>query len=445
MMKKFTLTSLLLCAVCIVQAEDTLRINLQQAIQMGLDSSRNLRISQTRLDIARAKYNQALDATIPSVRLSGNYTRLSDIEMPKILFPGATEPVALFPVYLNNYSAGVSVSETVFSGFRLKYARESQQLLQQASTFDFQKDKEDIALNIATAYLTIYKIQTSLRLIDEELKQIQERVRVTAISEKNGLATHNDLLRWQLQESNIQLTGIDLRNNLDVANYNFNLMLGTGKNVVIIPDSTDLNRNDALNTLDSYMASAQKSRADLLAADLRSKAMYNNLKVAENSDLPRLTVGADFLDARPNQRFIPPVDAFRFTWSVGLSLSWDLVSLYSNRHNVDEARAVYRQNAEGLGLLSDGVKAEINQNYLSYKQSMEKINVMQKSVEQAEENFRLMDSRYKNSLVTLSELLEANTTLLSSRINFELARADRQIAYYRLQKSVSSITKTSSK
>jgi len=72
-------------------------------------------------------------------------------------------------------------------------------------------------------------------------------------------------------------------------------------------------------------------------------------------------------------------------------------------------------------------------------QSKEKVKVMQKAVEQADENNRLMDSRFRNSLVTLSDLLDANSILLQSKINLALAKADVQLAYYRLQKSTGTI------
>jgi outer membrane protein TolC len=51
-----------------------------------------------------------------------------------------------------------------------------------------------------------------------------------------------------------------------------------------------------------------------------------------------------------------------------------------------------------------------------------------------------MDSRYKNSLVVVSDLLDANNIVVQSKINMALAKADVQIAYYRLMKSAGSMT-----
>jgi outer membrane protein TolC len=422
-----------------VAQDSVLTLSLAQALQMGIDSSKSLKISNSRMQLAEAKYNQAVDATIPSVRFNAGYTRLSDIEEPKFLFPGATEPIALFPVYVNNYSAALSVSETIFSGFRLKYAKESQKLLRDAAKFENSNDKNEISFAIINAFFNLYKLRVSAAVIDSNLALIKERLRETDVALKNGMATKNDVLRWQMQQSNLELTRIDVNNNIEIANYNLNLMLGLNGNMRIEPDTNSVNAVTAQKTFSDYLAAAESNRNDVAAAELRSRASYNALRVAQNSYLPRIAVNGELLDARPNVRYIPPIDEFRTTWSAGISLQWDLVSLYSNRHNVDEARALYRQSMENYSVLTDEMKSEINRNYRMYTEAIQKEVVMKKNLEQATENYRLTDSRFRNSLVILSDLLDADNQMLSAQINLAITRADIQIAYYRLLKSTGRI------
>ena len=414
-------------------------LTLNQLIQLGLDSSKSLRISDARLKFAQAKYDQAYDAALPSVRLNANYTRLSDIEEPKFLFPGASTPVALFPVYVNNYSVNLTASEVIFSGFRLKYAKESTDLLNQASKFDFEKDKQEIIFTLISSYFTIYKLEISSQIITDQLKQINERVRETQLALDNGLATQNDLLRWQLQVSNLELTQLDIQNNFQIANFNLNLMLGLNENNKINVDTNEINKIQITNSLQSFLDLAAKNRSDLNSAQSRSLASFNNYKIAKNSYLPRISVQGELLDARPNGRYIPPVDQFNSTWAAGISFNWDLMNLYSNKHFVDEFQSIYSQSKDGVAILSDAIKSEVNQNYLSFLSALRKVEVMQKAVNQSEENLRLTDSRHKNSLITLSELLESNTTFIQAKINMALSKADVQIAYYKLLKSTGKI------
>src|SRR5205085_3493818 len=114
----------------------------------------------------------------------------------------ASEPVSFFPVYVNNYSAGLTISETIFSGFRLKFVRQSQKLLREAATYDFANDRKEVAFAIVQAFYNLYKLQTSAALVDKNIELTDQRVRDSEPALKIGNATRNDVLRWQLQESN---------------------------------------------------------------------------------------------------------------------------------------------------------------------------------------------------------------------------------------------------
>ena len=294
-------------------------------------------------------------------------------------------------------------------------------------------------MNLINAYFNLYKLQASKNVLNENLQQIRERIRETELAEKNGLATKNDVLRWQLQESNLELSQLDLQNSIDVANYSMNLLLGFDGNTIIDIDTNVVESKLSVKSLDDYMNAAAKGRSDLLAAQTRADASYNNYRVAKNSYMPKIGVQGEFLDANPNSRYIPPVDKFNATWAAGITLTWDLMNIYSNRHNVDEYSALLTQSKEGVSMMSDNIKLEVNQAYLGYSEAQKKIQVMEKAVAQATENFRLTDSRYRNSLVVLSELLDANTILLQQKINLALAKADTHLAYYRLLKSTGKI------
>ncbi len=436
-MNKLQLVFLFTLFFAAVSAQQHQQISLEQAIKLGLDNSKSLKISQSKSDIADAKYSQAIDAVLPAVNLSANYQRLSDINEPLIHFPGL-EPFSLFPVYVNTYSTRLSVSETVFSGFRLKYAQTSLQLLQQAAKLDADKDKDEITYNIIQAYYNLNKIKESKKILADNMKQVTQHVDEMQHMEQQGTATHNDLLRWQLQQSNVELTQMDIENSESIANYNMNLMLGLN-DVIMDVDSTSSGKVNEEKPLADYMTLAASTRNDLQATNLRMKSAENNLKISQNSFMPQISVGGNMYDMRPNPRVIPPQDEFTFTWDAGIFFSWDLMRLYSNKHTIAEAKATLSQNKASLDLLSDAVKMEVNQNYLSLKESKRRIEVLQKSVEQAEENYRITDSKYKNNFVVMSDLLDADNALLNAKINLAIAKADTQVAYYKLLKSTGKV------
>jgi len=257
--------------------------------------------------------------------------------------------------------------------------------------------------------------------------------------EAQGVVLHNDELRLELQKSNIQMSRIDLENNLAIAEYNFNILIGMNEKSDVVIDTNIVRDQPVLQPLESYLSEALKNRSDLQAMSTRMKSFENNLKVARTGYYPQLAIAANYYDSRPNPRVIPPQDVFVSTWDAGVVLTWDLMNLYSNKHTVADTRIQLRQSEEVQHQLEDAIKMDVNQSYVTCQQAAQKIDLTKVSVQQAEENYRIVNSRYNSSLALTSDLVDANLVLLQAKVSQTLARADALLSYYRLMKATGSI------
>ena len=93
-------------------------------------------------------------------------------------------------------------------------------------------------------------------------------------------------------------------------------------------------------------------------------------------------------------------------------------------------------------LLNDSIRLQINQAYENYLSSLKKIDLSHKAIEQGEENYKITRNKYNNSLVTMTDLLEADVSLLQARINQEVARADAVVAYHMILQRTGTLTDT---
>ncbi|HYV92710.1 MAG TPA: TolC family protein [Chitinophagales bacterium] len=414
------------------QAQTQRKITLAEAINMGITASNQLKISQGKLDYAQAKHDETFDLQYPSAKLTAGYSRLSDVPEFQVLFPGATEPQTLFPVYLNSYQNRISINEVIFAGFRVKTAKEAANKTLGAAQYDLKKDRNDVGLNIITAYFNLYKVQQAVGIIDQNLELINQRLKDVQNFENNGMATHNDELRVELQQSNTQLVRIDAETILKVANYNFNLLIGLPGDVDIVLDTTAIFTMRNVNAQDAFITNALQNRPEMQSLLLKNQAAQDNLKIAQNGFWPTLSAGANFFYASPNIRYIPPTNEFKATWDLGLTLNWDITNVFTNKHVIAENQALLDQADAARQQLSDGIKSEVYQNYLAYSQSLEKLEVLNKTVTIAEENLSVTNSRYHNNVAVISDVTDAQTQQIQSQINYVIAEADAQIAYYKL-------------
>ena len=419
-----------------VQAQDR-TLTIDEALKLGLDNSKTLKLSQAKIDQAVSEYNQAKDKALPTGEASFGYNR-AEIPANKLNFG----PDASFnlPKNANAYMGIVSVTQTIFAGNRLKYARESTDLLVQAARLDVDRDKEQISYNIIEAYYNLYKVLQSKKVVDQNLNTIDAQIKQSQRFFEQGLVTKNDVLRFQLERSNIELNGIDLESNRKIINYNLDILLGLPESTQIsIPGINEAGHN--VGPLSAYIDSALANRQELRQDELRTQVAETNIKSIRANQTPTLgaSFGGYYIDASANP--LPKGGSFITPITAGLTLSWNFGTLWTNKNKIAEARIQRDQAAINKDIEIDNVKDEVNRNYQNYVVAADKIKLLQTSIEQAGENNKILESKYQSNIASATDRADAQTLLYQAQINLELAKADAGLAYYNLLKSTGKLSK----
>lgn len=428
-----------------VFAGDSLKVqplSLDSAISMGLHHSRQLEYSTAKVNEDKSSVKDLNNRIVPDIDLGAGYTRLSNIPTEYFNIPGIPFTIpstAFFPVILNNYSATASLSENVFNGFQWKYAVQNMEYTEKGSEYTLEQQKNNVSLTITMEYINLFKLQRAYDAILENIKELNSHVDEVTDFNKHGLATQNDLLRAQLELSNAQLNEINIKNQIQTENYNLDIMLGLPEGTGVGVDSNSILTNKSVQSLPYYMDNVQ-NRNDLKAADMQQKAAEALISETKSGVYPHLTIGADYYYMRPNPRIVPPLDQFQPTWDIGFKITYSLTGLYDNKTRTDVSRARYAEAKAQYDDLSDNARMEVNRDYLQYKESLEKIEVAQKTLAQAEENYKIVKSKYDNHVALLTDLLDADNYLLNARINLISSKADATLAYYSMLKSAGVFT-----
>ncbi len=274
-------------------------------------------------------------------------------------------------------------------------------------------------------------MEQNLQAVDQQIKQAQQFF-------SQGLVTKNDVLRFQLQKNNIQLTGIDLETNKKIVNYNLDILLG-------LPENTELEIKEfafpdtSPAALVSLIDTALSNREEIKDYALRSQLAETNIKTVKADLMPTLSATGSMYYINPTGKFVPKANTFLAPVSVGATLAWNIDRLWTNKHKVSEAQIQKNEAEIGKGITADNVKTEVNQDYQNFIRSVERIKILENSIQQAAENDRILESKYRNNIASVTDRIDAQTQLFQSQINLELARADAGLAWYTLRKSTGTI------
>ncbi len=412
-------------------AQQTRQLSLQEAIQLSVDNSKSLKVSQAKIDQATAELSEAKLRQYPDLKVSGSYLRVNqpNVDMKVKLGSGSGEGSGqTSEIKVDQVVYGMATASVpLFSGLRIRSGIESAKYLKKAAELDALKDKDELVQNTIAAYYNLYKAQAAVNLVEENLKQAQQRVKDFSNLEKNGLMARNDLLKAQLQESNIELTLVDAQNNRNIANFNMNLMLGLSENTELKLDDKELGRTYKIESLEAWESKAIDHRADYQALQQRQEASRSGVKAAKGEYYPSLALTGGYVAADiPN--FLTVTNAL----NVGVGLSYNVASLYKNGAKVKQAKAQQEQLRWSAMQLNDGIRMEVYQAYQNYLESVKKIEVYRKAVEQANENYRITKNKYDNALVNTTDLLDADVAQLQAGLNYEFAKADAAVAINKL-------------
>lgn len=414
-----------------LNAQDVKSLSLNDAIDLSIKNSKQLKLSKAKIDEAVAATQQAKDNQLPDASVSGSYIRLTKAKLNlKGSSSGSDTATSTFPNINQAVYGMANVSVPIFAGFKVKYGIESAKYLEQATRLDADNDKQSVILNTIAAYINLYKASIAQKLVEDNLNQSRQRDTDFINLEKNGLLARNDLLKAQLETSNLELNLVDAQNNVDVATVNMDILLGLPEATKLQLDSSSIMNIGQVKSIEEYEDSATKNRFDVQALGYRQKAADDAIKIAKGDYYPGIALTGGYVAAD-----IPGLLTITNAVTGGIGVKYDIGSIWKTKSKVQQAEARQQQLQISQDILSDNIHVSINKAYRDYTSALKKVDVSDKAVVQATENYRISKNKYDNNLLLLTDLLDADVSELQAKLDLSIARADVVLAYYTLQQT----------
>ena len=434
---KTILLALLLLVFTKNQAQEKKLLNLKDAIELALTNSDAASLAKSKVETSKLELDVTKNNRYPSVKASGQYLRLSSAHVDSNIQSnnnsGSSGSSSSAPLKVDWLALGqVNASMPIFNGFKLKNSINESESMYKAETFSEKHSKEQIGLEVVNLFSTLYKAQQMVDLIEDNLKTADQRVKDFTAMEENGLIARNDLLKSQLQQSNVQLSLDNAKKNAAIANYRLVTLLKLPENTQVEIDieaiKRDMVSNQASNT-------GQGERNDLKALEFKKQAAESGIKIAKSGYYPSLSLSGGYI-AFDLHNVLTVTNAMNF----GVGVSYDLANIFKNSKNVKLAQSRTKETEIALSLMTDQIKEEVFQAQENYNLSLKQSLVYEKAVVQSTENYRIVKDKYDNSLSDTNDLLEADFQQLQAKINEALSKADVAQKYYELQYASGKLT-----
>lgn len=429
-MKRFYYVLLYIVCACVnAEAQQfSLFLTMDDLFRLGIENSLRIKSANIQERMAEEQLKTAQTERLPdiSIGLEGG-----NIGQPVIFRRGLSQPERPeTPDWSQRYN--VELTQPLYTGGRIQSHIQRAEINRCIAALSASDEKESIKLTLLRSYLNLFELYKQKDVLARNIEEAELRLKDIRQMREEGVLTRNDELRSELQLTNDRLDSCETDHQIVLNSQSLDILLGLDESLVIVPDTSLL--EEALHTgaLEYYIQTAYDHNPAMKLAQENTLLARNNVKIVQAEMLPTLSFRIGNTLARPVSNTME--DYYNNTWSIGVSLSYSLSSLYRNRHNVYEARYDVERQLYGEELQRQVLRNDVRAAYVHHKEALERIRALSLSVRQADENYRIVHNRYLNQLSILTDLLDATSVRLDAELQLIGAKTEAVYTYYELQR-----------
>ena len=424
---------LLYAATGYAAPNDTLPLSLPQLIATAQSHSRQLKLSQAAMDVAKAMSDEAKLTKLPYLNFTADAGYLGNVAV--IGLGSMPSGSYAMPHFSNNY--GLMASYIVYAGDKLNTGIKLASIEERIAGLNYERANQDVKLILSGYYLDLYSLLKQRRVYEEniaESKLLQDKIKNRFAA---GTALKSDLVRSELLVANLELALLKLNNNIDIINNKLVEMVDLPEHTVIVPEEISSGGYvDSPAAHGSSLPEFQKTAAlynpDLATNQLAISAAEKQLKMVRADRLPSISLFATSNFNRPFIYDLPAIDIYSNLWMAGVRLNYDIGSLYTNRRKTTTAEQRISQARIAATLGEERVRTNVYEAYKHYRESIDQLTAMEKELALANENYRRVTNSYNQQLMLITDVMDASNARLSAELQLQTAQAHIAFTYYQL-------------
>jgi len=409
-------------------------LSLKEAVEMALKRSASIHSAREGMKGADYLRRAALTDFLPTLRTEYGFTYLDQAPY-YISATGIRATVGT----RSNYSWTTGLDQPLFRGGALYWSYRLAQLGVDLSKVSWELVRQDLILQVKGAYFTILKAEKIRQVAVQALQQLESQLKVSRAFYDVGIIPKNDLLQTQVQMAQARQNLTSAEVELAIAKASFNTLLRRDVGMEVRIEDILAYRPMEV-PFEECLEKARRSRPELRETELNVKSAEKEVRLARSEYFPSVNLSFNYERVGDD----PGVSGSRFEdedgWTFMATARYTFWQWGKKRQLVREKETRLVQAEDARVQLEDSVSLEVKDAYLRLREARDKIGVAEVAIEQAEENFRMNQERFKEQVATSTDVLDAQTLLTQARSNYFNALSDYNIAWARLDRAMGIVT-----
>lgn len=445
-------------------------LKLEDCRTMALEHNKGLKISENEIAIAEQKKKIAAIQNLPKFSAKGGYIHNGDnlsllhetmyAPVGKFLPNGQWVPINAegnptanpkemlttilpkesFTIDISNIFIGsLSVVQPIYMGGKIRALNQMANLGKDIADAQHNNETSELIYSVDAAYWQVVSVSNKLRLAKQFEDLILHLQKDVTELEKEGLATKSDLLKI-----NVKLN--EARLNVTKAENGFSLSKMLLCQIVGLPMDTNFTLEDEVVKIEEHqevsevyaIKEAMQKRSDLKQLEILSNLSRTKIKLERSEFLPSVGFTANYLLSNPDLMNGFQKE-FATTWNVGVVVNVPIFHWFERKHTLKVAKLEHEMVNYKLNEAKEKIELQVRQSAFKINEANKTLISTKENMNSAEENLRVAKEGYQEGVISLSNLMEAQTAWQAAYNELIEAGIDVKLSKVYLEKVVGNL------
>ena len=456
------LAAIFLFGTFAANAQETVKLSLQDALKMALKNNTEILNSDLDLKIAQKKVWETIATGLPQIDATGNYQHI--FKVPTLSFGGKTVLSNTEVPWSDATQSGTMSSVTLDSGEKIYLNSEAGTPIELGvknnTTFDFtfsqlifsgsyivglqatkvyfgltkqnaEKTKLDVNETVINTYNMILLAEESRKILSQNLENINKTLYEISEMNKQGFVEKTDVDQLELTANTIRNAMNQIDSNLDMGYRLLKIQIG-------MENTTKVELSDVLESDESLTRSSLQLVSEVFNIDQNidyqliqtsEKAAKLELDLAKSSYLPTI---AGFYSH--TEKMNAPAFDFAPKDLIGINLSLPIFSSGQRASVVSQKRMSLEQAKNTRHYVSSNLLMQASQYQNDVKLKLEKYQNQKKSKELSDDIYQRTLEKYKQGMSSSMDLMTSQNQYLTNLTNYYQSIFDLESSKSKLEK-----------
>lgn len=338
----------------------------------------------------------------------------------------------------NMFVAAISLVQPIYAGGKIRAMNKIAGYSANLAIAEQDGELSDILYSVDATYWQVVSVSNKLKLAQDFKKLIEKLDNDVNDMVNEGVATKSDLLKVKVKLNEADLSVIKAQNGLSLSKMLLCQLTGMPMDSQFALADEDIKMESAPAVSEASVEQAYHNRTEIKQLEQVINMSNANVKLKLSEFLPNIGLTANYMWINPNP-FNGFEKHFKGTWNVGVAVSIPIFHWGERVHTMNAAKAEHRVAEYKLEDTKEKIELQVRQATYKINEANKRLSMTEENVKSAAENLRMAEEGYKEGVMTLSNLMEAQVAWQSAYAERIDAAVDVKLTNAYLQKSLGNL------